>query len=155
MYFTISYTFIKWLVEMKKKYTEKASKKSVACLWLVFTICRSLEFINIFCNLLRLNKLELEVELDNPRHCEWLKRSDSLFGYKNFFQELKHVFRAFISWWGERLGEFESGSGFHLLENSHKLCRGFQQIMEAQTTCFIAFIFLLTRKYTLVSFMKL
>ena len=48
----------------------------------------------------------------------------------------------------ERLGEFESRSvktrdavkGFHLLKNSHKLCRGFQQTMEAQTTCFISFI---------------
>ena len=49
---------------------------------------------------------------------------------------------------GERLGEFESRSvktrdaveGFHLLENSHKLCQGFQQAMEARTTCFISFI---------------
>ena len=39
---------------------------------------------------------------------------------------------------GERLGEFESRSvktrnsveGFHLLENSHKHCRGFQKAME-------------------------
>ena len=52
---------------------------------------------------------------------------------------------------GERLGEFESRSvktrdpveGFHLLENSHKLCGGFQQAMEARTTCFISFIKLL------------
>ena len=52
---------------------------------------------------------------------------------------------------GERLGEFESRSvktrdavlGFHLLENSHKLCRGFQQTMEARKTCFISFIKLL------------
>ena len=53
---------------------------------------------------------------------------------------------------GERLGEFESRSvktrdavdeGFHLLENSHKLCRGFQQAMEVWTTCFISFIKLL------------
>ena len=28
-------------------------------------------------------------------------------------------------------------------ENSHKLCRGFQQAMEALTTCFISFIKLL------------
>ena len=57
---------------------------------------------------------------------------------------------------GERLGEFESRSvkardaveGFHLLENSHKVCRGFQQAMDARTTCFISFIklFLLLRK---------
>ena len=33
--------------------------------------------------------------------------------------------------------------GFHLLENSHKLCRGFQQAMEARTACFIYFIKLL------------
>ena len=33
--------------------------------------------------------------------------------------------------------------GFHLLENSHKLCRGFQQAMEARKTCFIPFIKLL------------
>ena len=47
--------------------------------------------------------------------------------------------------------EFESRSvktrdaveGFHLLENSHKLCRGFQHAMEARTTCFISFIKLL------------
>ena len=32
---------------------------------------------------------------------------------------------------------------FHLLKNSHKLCRGFQQAMEARTTCFITFIKLL------------
>ena len=52
---------------------------------------------------------------------------------------------------GERLGEFESRSvkirdaveGFHLLENSHKLGRGFQQAMEAGTTFFISFIKLL------------
>ena len=49
---------------------------------------------------------------------------------------------------GERLREFDSRSvktrdaieGFHLLENSHKLCRGFQQSMEARTTCFTSFI---------------
>ena len=33
--------------------------------------------------------------------------------------------------------------GFRLLENSHKLCRGFQQAMEARTTCCISFIKLL------------
>ena len=51
----------------------------------------------------------------------------------------------------ERLGEFESKSvktrdaveGCHLLENSHKLSRGFQQAMEARKTCFISFITLL------------
>ena len=32
---------------------------------------------------------------------------------------------------------------FHLLENSHKLCRGFQQAMEARTICFISFLKLL------------
>ena len=32
---------------------------------------------------------------------------------------------------------------FHLLENSHKLCPGFQQAMEARTTYFISFIKLL------------
>ena len=52
---------------------------------------------------------------------------------------------------GECLGEFESRSentrdaveGFHLLENSHKLCLGFHQVMEARRTCFISFIKLL------------
>ena len=52
---------------------------------------------------------------------------------------------------GEHLGEFESRSvktrdaveGFHLLENSHKLCRGFHQAMKALITCFISFIKLL------------
>ena len=52
---------------------------------------------------------------------------------------------------GERLEEFESRSvktrdaveGFHLLKNSHKLCQGFQQAMDARTTCFISFIKLL------------
>ena len=29
---------------------------------------------------------------------------------------------------------------FHLLENSHKFCRGFQQAMEARRTSFISFI---------------
>ena len=51
----------------------------------------------------------------------------------------------------KRLEEFESRSartrdtveGFHLLENSHKLCRGFQQAMEELITCFISFIKLL------------
>ena len=33
--------------------------------------------------------------------------------------------------------------GFHLLENSHKPCRCFQQAMEARITCFISFIKLL------------
>ena len=32
--------------------------------------------------------------------------------------------------------------GFHLLENSHKLCRGFQKVMETRT-CSISFIKLL------------
>ena len=50
------------------------------------------------------------------------------------------------------MGEIESRSvktrdaaveGFHLLENSHKLCRGFQQAMEARTKGFISFIKLL------------
>ena len=49
------------------------------------------------------------------------------------------------------MGKFDSRSvkardaveGFHLLDNSHKLCRGFQQAMEARTTCFISFIKLL------------
>ena len=52
---------------------------------------------------------------------------------------------------GERLGEFESRpvktrdavESFHLLENSHKLCRRFQQAMEAWKTCFDSFIKLL------------
>ena len=47
---------------------------------------------------------------------------------------------------GERLGEFESRKVktrdavevFHLLENSHKLCRSFHQAMKARTTCFIS-----------------
>ena len=47
--------------------------------------------------------------------------------------------------------EFESRSvktrdaveGFHLLENSDKLCRGFHQAMKARKTCFIPFIKLL------------
>ena len=66
---------------------------------------------------------------------------------------------------GERLGEFESRS-FHLLGNSHKLCRGFYQAMKAQRTCFISFIKLFSilrkrktickaRMYTLISFVKL
>ena len=62
---------------------------------------------------------------------------------------------------GERLGEFESRSvtirdtveGFHLLENSHKHCQGFQQAMEARRTCFISFIklifSLLTKRKTI------
>ena len=61
---------------------------------------------------------------------------------------------------GKRLGEFQSRSvkireaveGFRLLENSHKLCRGFQQTMEAQTTYFICFIKLfsvLTKRKTI------
>ena len=33
--------------------------------------------------------------------------------------------------------------GFHLLENSHKLCRGFHQAMKARKTCFISLIKLL------------
>ena len=49
------------------------------------------------------------------------------------------------------MGELESRSiktldeveGFHLLENSHKLYRGFKQAMEARTTCFISVIKLL------------
>ena len=44
------------------------------------------------------------------------------------------------------MGEFESRSvktreavkDFRLLENSQKLCRGFQQAMEARTTCFFS-----------------
>ena len=48
----------------------------------------------------------------------------------------------------KRLGEVESRSvktrdefeGFHLLENSQKLCRGFHQAMKARRTCFISFI---------------
>ena len=58
----------------------------------------------------------------------------------------KHVFRAFIGEnRGERLGESESRSvkTRDALENSHKLCRSFQQGMEARTTCFISFIKLL------------
>ena len=42
--------------------------------------------------------------------------------------------------------------GFHLFENSHKLCRGFQQAMEARTICFISFIklfSLLTKRKTI------
>ena len=54
------------------------------------------------------------------------------------------------------MGEFECISvkiryaveGFHLLENSHKLCRGFKQAMEARTTCFISFIKLLFSSLT-------
>ena len=63
-----------------------------------------------------------------------------------FIKEIKHVFCAFIAWWKPRrtFGEFESKSvktrdtveGLHLLENFHKLCRGFQQAMEAWSTCF-------------------
>ena len=30
--------------------------------------------------------------------------------------------------------------GFHLLENSHKLCRGFHEAVKAWRTCFISFI---------------
>ena len=76
---------------------------------------------------------------------------------------------------GEHLGEFESSSvktrdaveGFHLLENSHKLCRGFHQAMKARITCLISFRKLLfsvlterktiykAHMYTSISFMKL
>ena len=38
--------------------------------------------------------------------------------------------------------------GFHLYENSHKLCRGFQQAMGARTTGFISFIKLLFSSLT-------
>ena len=46
------------------------------------------------------------------------------------------------------MGEFESRSvkirdgveGFHLLDNSHKLCRGFHQAMKERRTYFISFI---------------
>ena len=49
------------------------------------------------------------------------------------------------------MGEFKSRSvktqdaveGFHLRENSHKLCQGFQQAMEARTSCVNSFIKLL------------
>ena len=49
------------------------------------------------------------------------------------------------------MGEFESRSvkirdpveGFQLLENSHKLCRGFQEAMEARIAGFVSFIKLL------------
>ena len=52
---------------------------------------------------------------------------------------------------GKRFREFESRSvktrdaveSFHLLENSHKLCRGFHQTMKARRTCFISFMKLL------------
>ena len=37
---------------------------------------------------------------------------------------------------------------FHLLENSHKLCRGFHQAMKALRTCFISFILLLDSELT-------
>ena len=37
-------------------------------------------------------------------------------------------------------GPLDAVKGFHLLENFHKFCRGFQQAMEAQKTCFISFI---------------
>ena len=45
-----------------------------------------------------------------------------------------------------------SGSSFHLLENSHKLYRGFHQAMKAKRTRFISFIklfSLLTKKMTI------
>ena len=50
---------------------------------------------------------------------------------------------------GEHLGEFDNNrsvktqdavEGFHLLENSHKLCQVFHQAMKAWRTCFISFI---------------
>ena len=49
---------------------------------------------------------------------------------------------------GEGLGLFESRSvkvrdaveGFHLIANSHKLCRGFHQDMKARRTCLDSFI---------------
>ena len=49
---------------------------------------------------------------------------------------------------GERLREYKSRSmktrdaveGFHLLEISHKLCRGFHQAMKELITCFTSFI---------------
>ena len=60
---------------------------------------------------------------------------------------------------GERLGELQSTSvktrdaieGFHLLENSYKLCQGFHQAMKARRTCFISFLklsFSVQRRYT-------
>ena len=53
------------------------------------------------------------------------------------------------------MGEFESrsaktrdaGEGFHLLENSHKLCQGFHQARKAQRTCLY--------NYIIISFIKL
>ena len=60
-----------------------------------------------------------------------------------------------------------SSEGFHLLENSPKLCRGFHEAMKARRTCFISFIKLLifeltermtlyeVRLYSCISFMKL
>ena len=49
---------------------------------------------------------------------------------------------------GEHLEEFESRSvktreafeSFHLLDNSHKLCRGFHHAMKVRKTGFISFI---------------
>ena len=43
--------------------------------------------------------------------------------------------------------------GFQLLENSHKLCRGFHQAMKERITCFISLIkllfFALTKRKTI------
>ena len=52
----------------------------------------------------------------------------------------KHVFCAFIAWWKPRRSFGRIREGFHLLENSHKLCRDFQQAIEARKTCFISYL---------------
>ena len=69
----------------------------------------------------------------------------------NEVPEIKHVFLAFIAWWKSRrtFGRIREQisetqwKAVDLLENSHKLCRGFQQAMGARKTCFISFIKLL------------
>ena len=72
---------------------------------------------------------------------------------RQYIKEIKHVFRAFIAWWKPRrtfgrIREQINENPSHLLENSHKLCRGFQQAMKARTTCFISFIKLLFSVFT-------
>ena len=78
-----------------------------------------------------------------------------------------YVLRSFIAWWKsrrtsggirEQINENPRRSReFHLLENSHKLCRGFQQVIKAQKTCFIFLwkTICKARMYSYISFMKL
>ena len=65
----------------------------------------------------------------------------------NDVQDFYKQFRIFTRTFGrirEQISETRDAvEGFHLLQNSYKLCRGFQQGMEVRTTCFMSFIKLL------------